>query len=196
MNKNESKYFNTAIKMDEAFLSLIETIDFEYITVKEICNKANVNRSTFYLHYETIDDLLEECIQYLHQKFDTTFSAETKLLPDISSCSKEELILITPKYLKPYLSFIKDNLKLYKTDIKYPQLFKADKTYQRMYDHVFSPILERFLIPINERQFYMFFYIKGIQGIIEHWLQEDCITTIENIINIIETCIISQQSKL
>ena len=62
MNKSESKYFNTAIKMDEAFLSLIEVKDFEYITVKEICSKAGVNRSTFYLHYDTVADLLEESI--------------------------------------------------------------------------------------------------------------------------------------
>ena len=32
MNKNESKYFNTAIKMDQAFLELLEK------TVKEICH--------------------------------------------------------------------------------------------------------------------------------------------------------------
>ena len=45
MNKNESKYFNTAVKMDKAFLALIEKKDFAYITVKEICEKAGVNRS-------------------------------------------------------------------------------------------------------------------------------------------------------
>lgn len=28
MNKNESKYFNTAVKMDKAFLSLLEKKDF------------------------------------------------------------------------------------------------------------------------------------------------------------------------
>lgn len=60
MNKNESKYFNTAVKMDKAFLSLLEKKDFSYITVKEICEKAKVNRSTFYLHYETLEDLLSE----------------------------------------------------------------------------------------------------------------------------------------
>ena len=38
MNKNESKYFNTAIKMDQAFLELLEKKDFSYITVKEICH--------------------------------------------------------------------------------------------------------------------------------------------------------------
>ena len=54
MNKSESKYFATAARMDEAFLELIEKKDFAYITVKEICEKAGVNRSTFYLHYETV----------------------------------------------------------------------------------------------------------------------------------------------
>ncbi|MDO5813306.1 MAG: TetR/AcrR family transcriptional regulator [Bacillota bacterium] len=45
--------------MDQAFLELLEKKDFEYITIKEICQKANVNRSTFYLHYENMGDLLE-----------------------------------------------------------------------------------------------------------------------------------------
>ena len=60
MNKNESKYFNTAMKMDEALITLLEKKDFEYITVKEICDTAGVNRSTFYLHYENTSDLLKD----------------------------------------------------------------------------------------------------------------------------------------
>ena len=52
MNKNESKYFNTAVRMDKALIELLEKKDFEYITIKEICQAAGVNRSTFYLHYE------------------------------------------------------------------------------------------------------------------------------------------------
>ena len=32
------------------------------ITIKEICKKNGVNRSTFYIHYESIDDLLEETL--------------------------------------------------------------------------------------------------------------------------------------
>ena len=37
MNKSESKYFNTANRMDEAMIKLLDRKDFEYITVKEIC---------------------------------------------------------------------------------------------------------------------------------------------------------------
>lgn len=49
MNKNETKYLNTARLMNEALLILLEKKNYEFITVKEICKKAGVNRSTFYL---------------------------------------------------------------------------------------------------------------------------------------------------
>ncbi len=40
MNKSESRYFATAARMDEALLTLLAKKDFEYITVKEICEVA------------------------------------------------------------------------------------------------------------------------------------------------------------
>ena len=61
MNRSESRYFATAARMDEAFLTLLAKKDFEYITVKEICEVAEVNRSTFYLHYETMSDFHYIC---------------------------------------------------------------------------------------------------------------------------------------
>ena len=39
MNKHESKYFSTAILMDEALISLLDKKSIEFITVKEICEK-------------------------------------------------------------------------------------------------------------------------------------------------------------
>ena len=74
MNRSESKYFATAARMDEAFLELLEKKDFTYITVKEICEKAGVNRSTFYLHYETVNDLLSECLENIKKRFFDSFA--------------------------------------------------------------------------------------------------------------------------
>ena len=65
MNKAESKYFNTARLMDEALLILLEKKDIEYITIKEICNKAGVNRSTFYLHCYKIRQKFDLIIDYI-----------------------------------------------------------------------------------------------------------------------------------
>ena len=77
MNKSESKYFNTAVRFDKALLSLIEKKPFEYITISEICEKAGVNRSTFYLHYENTRDLLKETISYILDSFTSYFNVCT-----------------------------------------------------------------------------------------------------------------------
>ena len=69
MNRSESRYFATAARMDEAFLTLLAKKNFEYITVKEICEVAEVNRSTFYLHYETMSDLLSESVSRMNEQF-------------------------------------------------------------------------------------------------------------------------------
>ena len=76
MNKFESKYFNTAKKMYDALVSLLEKKDFDYITVKDICNEAKVNRSTFYLHYDNTLDVLNEVIENVTKSFDLHFSQE------------------------------------------------------------------------------------------------------------------------
>lgn len=51
MDRFESKYFNTAYLMQQALINLLNKKEYEYISIKEICSQAGVNRSTFYLHY-------------------------------------------------------------------------------------------------------------------------------------------------
>ena len=43
-----------------AFEELICEKDYEKITVKELCDKARINKKTFYHYYETLDCLLAE----------------------------------------------------------------------------------------------------------------------------------------
>lgn len=96
MNKSESKYFNTALRMDEALLALLEEKDLEYITVKEICRQVGVNRSTFYLHYETISDLVNEALEMINQRFLSYFpQQEEEVLGNMGSREREDLVLVT-----------------------------------------------------------------------------------------------------
>ena len=100
MNKNESKYFNTAIKMDEALITLLEKKDFEYITIREICATAGVNRSTFYLHYENTADLLKETTRYIIDKHLAYYEVDKQRISlNFEACKREELLFITDKYL-------------------------------------------------------------------------------------------------
>lgn len=155
MNNSESKYFNTAEKMDKVFLELLQKKDLSFITVKEICQRAGVNRSTFYLHYETIGDLLEESLEYMNNKFLETFKDRQSVLPEIESCSPDELIWIKPEYLLPYLNYVKNNRQLYQAAMKNPAVFGADRTYKKMFEHIFDPVLERFGVPEEQRHYIM-----------------------------------------
>lgn len=100
MNKQKEKYSSTAFLMDEDLICLLNEKDYEYITVKEICKKAGVNRSTFYLHYESIDDLLEETLEYINKKFLDYFEDTSDFITNINVSSKENLYLINDKYYK------------------------------------------------------------------------------------------------
>ena len=82
MNKSESKFYNTALLMNQALIEILNKKDYEFITIKEICKKAGVNRSTFYLHYNNIDELLSECIENTDKKFISYFPENKKNILD------------------------------------------------------------------------------------------------------------------
>lgn len=188
MNKNESKYFNTVLKMDEALLTLLEKKDFDFITVKEICVVANVNRSTFYLHYENTYDLLSETISVLSERFAESFR-KSDFPQKIGSVQTHELYLITDEYLFPYLAFVLQNKKAFRAICSRPDLFDAEKSYKTMFDDVFSPILSRFGVPEEEHEYRMEFYTKGVSAIVMRWVARDCIEPIEKIASIVKNCV-------
>lgn len=190
MNRHESKYFNTAFLFDEALILLLEKKDIEYITIKEICEYAGVNRSTFYLHYESINDLLDETLNYIINKLINHFKIEPKeFIDNINNSDKEDLKLINVKYLKPYLEFIKDNKRVFISAFKNSITMKSNEKYYNLERYVLNPILDKFEIPDYKKKFILRFYINGIMGIIQEWILNDCDEKIENIINIIMECV-------
>ena len=190
MNKSESKYFNTALRMNEALLALLEEKDLEYITVKEICHQAGVNRSTFYLHYETITDLVSETLEMINQRFLSYFpQQEEEVLGNMGSREREDLVLVTREYLLPYLRFIQDNKKVYRAAFRNPSSIQAHTRYGELKEHILGPILARFEIPAAHQPYYMAYYIEGIIAIVKEWLRQDCADEVEMIAGIIESCV-------
>jgi AcrR family transcriptional regulator len=195
MNKNESKYFNTAQKMDEALITLLEKKELAYITVSEICKEAGVNRSTFYLHYETIQDLLKETTEYIINKHFAYYSMDTREIRyRIESGKTSELFFVNEKYLTPYLAFIKDNRKIFTLAIKEFKTLNFGSVYENLFVHVFTPILEHFRVPKSQREYIMKFYLNGIVGIIMEWLGRGCEDDTSEIIKIIEDCVMGERN--
>lgn len=129
MDKAQSKFHNTAIKMNQALFELLEQKEFKDISISEICAKAKVNRSTFYAHYDNTLDLLEETQKTFIQKFFSVYKLQAK---DISRLSIEDSNFITAEYLMPYLKFIKQHKRLYKVYMENLNLFKSEFVFDDM----------------------------------------------------------------
>ena len=194
VNKSESKYFNTAVRFDKALLSLLEKKPFAYITVSEICKTAQVNRSTFYLHYENTSDLLQETIAYVLEGFASYFIIDAQSITNqFADCDLEDLKYINNQYLFPYLRFIKENQRVFLAVLSQPAIFGSNAIFQTLFEHIFSPILDRFHYPKDEQKYVMMFYLNGITAIITEWLKDGCRKSVEDISSIIRDCIYGRE---
>lgn len=183
MNKYESKYFNTALLMNEALIKLLDEKEYQYISIKELCNKAGVNRSTFYLHYDSMDELLEETIETINKRFYESFGEKAKNFKLIAD--SKDLVLINKDYLEPYLNFIKNNKIIFKLSYDKPDVLKSNVNFGTIYNKICIPILEHFNVPQIERKYLVNYYMNGIMSIIKIWLDDDCKDSVDYIIELI-----------
>jgi len=58
----------TRAMLQKAHISLILKKGYEAITVEDICEEANVGRSTFYAHYTSKDDLRRSGLEHLRKE--------------------------------------------------------------------------------------------------------------------------------
>ena len=75
--KNDIRTIKTKAAIKQAFQTLMKDNSFDKLTIQKICDEANVNRVTFYNHYQDKYDLFKE---YLDE-----------ILMDIFNSSKESL---------------------------------------------------------------------------------------------------------
>ena len=72
--KNNQRFRDMDKKLKATMLELLETTDFEKITVKSICETAHVNRSTFYAHYSDVYEIMEQMEEHLNEELLESYS--------------------------------------------------------------------------------------------------------------------------
>ena len=58
--KTDLRVIRTKKAIRDAFCAMIMEMDYPDITIKELTQRAMINRNTFYLHYDSMDALLQE----------------------------------------------------------------------------------------------------------------------------------------
>ena len=152
----------------KAFADLLIEKDFKKITVQEICEKALVNRGTFYAHFEDKYQLL---MQALYDKMSAIANATLKVTPSNSILDYyKTLCSISINYL--YTNEADSRMKLKHTDINL--VFESMHSFllsniTRLIDEKISD--KRTLpIPIN---IFIEFFAGGLVALIKWWLISD-----------------------
>ena len=57
--KNDLRYIKTERAIRKAFHELLQEKNMKRITVRELVERAEINKTTFYCHYETLPDLID-----------------------------------------------------------------------------------------------------------------------------------------
>ncbi len=70
MGTQDRRIRKTRAVLKSSLLSLMKEKSVKHITVKELCDKADINRGTFYLHYTDVFDIEVQIDDFLFRYLD------------------------------------------------------------------------------------------------------------------------------
>lgn len=177
---NNRRFRDMDKKLKETFLELLKEMDFEKITVKMICNRANVNRSTFYAHYRDIYEVMEQMENHLY----------AELLENCADLSLTENDIFSVRSFIPFLKHIKKHRYFYKIALKERKNFPAKQGYEQMWSQIIRPKCEAVGIQYETEMMYYFVYFQaGFTFALKRWIDTECKESEEEIARIMQNCI-------
>ena len=79
INENDSRVRRTKKLIRQGLVELSKTKSVNKITVKELTDRVEINRGTFYLHYKDVYDLVDSIENELYDSFNTVISSVTSI---------------------------------------------------------------------------------------------------------------------
>lgn len=156
---NNQRYKSTEEKIQQALFSLLKIREYNNILIKEICYEAGINRSSFYAHYQDINDLMIKTEQKLSESIFKIFAPN-------KSWNIENFVKLF-EFLKEnknfYLAYLSTNQQMFmeKNDfISYIKIINANRVNKKFTQ--------------NELVYHMAFFAGGIKALSKSWLMSDC----------------------
>lgn len=163
---NNKRKKDSKLKIERAFIELIQTKEINEITVTDICKKTNLNRSTFYANYIDIYDLVDKI--------------KERMINDFFELYKEEVSIKQHSYdfLKLF-RHIKENQLFYKT------YFKLNIDLSPAIEFIEQKEVERFFEKVENTDYHIAFFKAGLNAVLNKWLNNNCDLSPEEINQII-----------
>ena len=161
--KANLKVINTKRKLSKSLIGLLTLKSITEIDVSELCEKAGINRTTFYKHYASLYHLLDELIVQFFKRIETLFLS---LSSGENATSKVAYLL---KYLKQNREFV--------TIIMNNNSFSSISERLIQLNFVCNLINSNIQYRKNDyvsEDYYVDFIISGWIAAIRRWVNENC----------------------
>ncbi|MCR5469029.1 MAG: TetR/AcrR family transcriptional regulator [Lachnospiraceae bacterium] len=167
----------TKMVVKNVFLELLKEKPLEKVTVKEICERAEINRGTFYKYYDNPFDLMQKLEDEL------LFNLQEKL-SNVSSRGYHEAIRIV-------VEDVKENLLFYSMTFEE----KSDKRFrERLFDICYGDNMEIIQAKFpnldeSKKEWMYFFVAEGCNGILKRWIDGGLKESVDDIATFAEKVI-------
>ena len=152
--KNNKRRRKSREMIEKAFMELIEQKDFHHITISDICQNAQVNRSTFYSNYLDIFDLADQIFAQLNNELSAKFQSDSSVI-DITDNTEA------------FFAFAKENSRIFKTffALGYDSKIKVDYYNTQLAQKYFGN---------KHIDYHIEFFRCGFSAILKKWLFGGC----------------------
>ena len=195
--KKDRRVQRTLQSLRAALLELIKEKDYDEISIEEITERANVGRTTFYLHYKDKEDLLME-------EFSTIMYERAQVLSEIPfsvwvPVSEEDLkknIALQPLLL--VFEHIHNNSELYNLLLKSTNSSKIVERIRKISTDAIVKFVETKMetdpIPLLTEvpiEFFAAFFSGALLSVVSWWIREDMRHSPEEVTNMFRSLFFS-----
>ena len=154
----------TKMVLKDSFIKLLEKKDISRITIKELCEDADINRATFYAHYSDQYDLMERIQDELLDNIADYLAAYTK----------NELPSVPVDTVEHIFEYIKENARLCKLLLSE----RGDLNFQKRvlmlaYEKNINDLIKNGVTSREDAEYIYAFTLTGCVGVIQKWLNDN-----------------------
>ena len=155
----KTKYTRTVLQ--DSLIELMEQKNISKITIKEICENADINRTTFYAHFSDQYHLLETIE---NQTLDYAEQMLTNLLKTDKNQAREIIENI-------FEYFAKNSNHIQILMSEQGDIIFQKKLFALIYEYCSQISTDLNINTFVEDEYYFVFAVNGSVGIIQHWLK-------------------------
>lgn len=179
--RNNQRARITRNKIKDVFVDLLTTKAIQSITVQDICKRIEINRSTFYTHYDDVYDLMTQIEMEKWAEIKGLFEeAEDGRSLDSSELIRQQLERngqesLTQQNLEKLFLFLKENATFYRIYLNNFNMNQINTRIFSMWDLDFRNSAEGTELRSEIEVGYRFEYLKsGMIGVVRTWLNSGC----------------------